>query len=149
MKLEVLEKLGYRTDAIAPHQIDTLFDDAMQVLRDRLEQENPECLQRFDDQVADIEEEDLRDRISELARENLSPQIEKFNQVIGRKLRQWQKEGLSLEEARDRIDSIYSLDEYGDDNFANGLAEWLAIATLTGSDSVGEYASENRAKMKE
>lgn len=136
MKLEVLEKLGYRTDAIAPHEIDVIFDDAMQLLRDRIAVENPEDLQRFDDQVADIEEEDLRDRISEMARNNLAPQIEKFNQVIGRKLRQWQREGLTLEEARDRIDSIYNLDEYSDDGFANGLAEWLAIATLTGEDQV-------------
>ena len=134
MKREILEKLGYRTDAIAPKNIDIIFDDAMALLRDRIAKENPEHLQRFDDDVADVEEEDLRDRISEMARENLSPQIEKFNQVIGRKLRQWQKEGLSLEEARDRIDSIYSLDEYSDDEFANGLAEWLAIATLSGQD---------------
>jgi tRNA A37 N6-isopentenylltransferase MiaA len=136
MKLEVLEKLGYRTDTIAPSEIDILFDDAMQLLRDRIAVESPELLQRFDDRIADIEEEDLRDRISEMARENLSPQIEKFNLVIGRKLKQWQKEGLSLEEARDRIDSIYSLDEYGDEGFANGLAEWLAIATLTGQDQI-------------
>ena len=136
MKLQVLEKLGYRTDAIAPHQIDTVFDDAMSLLRDRIAQENPEFLERFDDQIADIEEEDLRDRISEMAQENLAPQIEKFNQVIGRKLRQWQKEGLSLEEARDRIDSIYDLDEYRGEGFANGLAEWLAIATLTGQEQL-------------
>ena len=138
MKLEVLEKLGYRTDAIAPNEIDILFDDAMQVLRDHIAQESPECLQRFDDQIAEIEEEDLRDRLSGMARENLSPQIEKFNVVIGRKLRQWQKEGLTIEEARDRIDSIYSLDEYGGEGFANGLAEWLAIATLTGQDQIGK-----------
>jgi len=137
MKLEVLEKLGYRTDAIAPNEIDILFDDAIQLLRVRIAQENPEYLQRFDDEISEIEENDLRDRISELARENLAPQIEKFNQVIGRKLKQWQKEGLTLEEVRDRIDSIYSLDEYSDKGFADGLAEWLAIATLSGQDQVG------------
>lgn len=137
MKLQVLERLGYRTDAIAPNEIDILFDDAMQLLRDRIAQENPEYLQRFDDEISDIEENDLRDRISELARESLAPQIEKFNQVIGRKLKQWQKEGLTLEEVRDRIDSIYSLDEYSDKGFADGLAEWLAIATLSGQDQAG------------
>jgi hypothetical protein len=134
MKLQVLEKLGYRIDAIAPHQIDIMFDDAMQVLRDRIAEENPEDLQRFDDQVADIEEEDLRDRISEMAQENLAPQIRKFSQVIGQKLKQWQEEGLSMAEARERIDSIYNLDEYNDKGFAGGLAEWLAIAALTGQD---------------
>lgn len=137
MKLEVLEKLGYRTDAIAPNEIDILFDDAMQLLRDRIAQENPEYLERFDDEIADIEENDLRDRISQLAQENLAPEIEKFTQVIGRKLKQWQGEGLSLEEVRDRIDSIYKLDEYNDEGFSNGLAEWLAIATLSGQDQAG------------
>jgi hypothetical protein len=120
MKLQVLEKLGYRIDAIAPHQIDIMFDDAMQVLRDRIAEENPEDLQRFDDQVADIED--------------LAPQIRKFSQVIGQKLKQWQEEGLSMAEARERIDSIYNLDEYNDKGFAGGLAEWLAIAALTGQD---------------
>jgi hypothetical protein len=129
MKLEVLEKLGYRTDVIAPSEIDILFDDAMQLLRDRIDQENPEYLERFDN--------DLRDRISQLAQENLAPEIEKFTQVIGRKLKQWQGEGLSLEEVRDRIDSIYKLDEYNDEGFSNGLAEWLAIATLSGQDQAG------------
>jgi hypothetical protein len=137
MKLEVLEKLGYRTDVIAPSEIDILFDDAMQLLRDRIDQEKPEYLERFDDEIADIEENDLRDRISQLAQENLAPEIEKFTQVIGRKLKQWQGEGLSLEEVRDRIDSIYKLDEYNDEGFSNGLAEWLAIATLSGQDQAG------------
>ena len=139
MKLEVLEKLGYRTDAIAPNEIDILFDDAMQLLRDRIAQEDPKYLEKFDSDIADIEENDLRDCISELAQENLAPEIEKFTQVIGRKLKQWQGEGLSLEEVRDRIDSIYSLDEYSDDEFANGLAEWLAIATLSGQDQAFQY----------
>ena len=134
MKRELLEKLGYRTDAIAPKEIDIIFDDAVQLLRDRIAVENPEYLQRFDDEITDIEDNDLRDRISEMAQENLSPQIEKFQQVIGQKLRQWQKQGVTLEEARDRIDSIYKLDEYGGDSFSNGLAEWLAIATLAGQD---------------
>ena len=134
MKKELLEKLGYRTDAIALSEIDIIFDDATQLLRDRIAVESPEYLQRFDDEIADIEDDDLRDRISEMAQENLSPQIEKFQQVIGQKLRQWQKQGLTLEEARDRIDSIYKLDEYDGDSFSNGLAEWLAIATLTGQD---------------
>jgi hypothetical protein len=139
MKREVLERLGYRTDTIVPNEIDILFDDAMQLLRDRIAKEDPQYLQRFDDEIADIEENDLRDRISEMARENLSPQIEKFNQVIGQKLRQWQEEGLTLEEARDRIDSIYNLDEYDDKEFVNGLAEWLAIATLSGQDQAFQY----------
>ena len=134
MKKELLEKLGYRTDAIALGEIDIIFDDAVQLLRDRIAVESPEYLQRFDDEIADIEDDDLRDRLSEMAQENLSPQIEKFQQVIGQKLRQWQKQGLTLEEARDRIDSIYKLDEYDGDSFSNGLAEWLAIATLTGQD---------------
>lgn len=136
MKLEFLENLGYRTDAIAPNEIDIIFDDAVQILRDRLAEENPEQLQRFDDTIADIEEQDLRDRLSEMAQQSLSPQIEKFTQVIGEKLRQWQKEGLSLEEARDRIDSIYSLEDYGDEGFANGFAEWLLIANLAAQDLV-------------
>lgn len=134
MKLEMLDRLGYRTDAIALEDIDTVFQDAMELLRDRIAVENPEYLQRFDAEIADIEEGDLRDRISGMARENLAPQIEKFNQVIGRKLRQWQKEGLSMQEARDRIDSIYSLKEYDGENFANGMAEWLILSDLTGSD---------------
>lgn len=138
MKLEVLERLGYRTDAIAPQDIDILFDDAMQLLRDRIAQEDPAYLQRFDDEVADIEEEDLRDRLSEMARENLAPQIESFTQAIGRKLRQWQKEGLSMEEVRDRIDSIYSLDEYGGEDFADSIAEWLILAHLAGSEQAQE-----------
>lgn len=136
MKLKFLENLGYRTDAIAPNEIDIIFDDAVQLLRDRLAEENPEGLQRFDDAIADIEEQDLRDRLSEMAQQSLSPQIEKFTQVIGRKLRQWQKEGLSLEEARDRIDSIYSLEDYSDESFANGFAEWLLIANLAAQDLV-------------
>ena len=138
MRKELLEKLGYRTDAIAPKEIDIIFDDAVQLLRDRIAEENPEYLQRFDDEITDIEDNDLRDRISEMAQENLSPQIEKFQQVIGQKLRQWQKQGVTLQEARDRIDSIYKLDEYDGDSFSNGLAEWLAIATLTGQDQASE-----------
>lgn len=142
MKLEVLERLGYRTDAIAPQDIDILFDDAMQLLRDRIVKEAPAYLQRFDDEVADIEEEDLRDRLSEMARENLAPQIESFTQVIGRKLGQWQKEGLSMEEVRDRIDYIYELEDYNDEVFANDIAEWLILAHLTGSEQAQEGISK-------
>ena len=115
----LLEGLGYRTDAITPE----LFEEAIYTLVEPYRTDA---------------EADPRDLIAAKAMDEMGQHVIAFTDEITAKVEQWQKDGLSLEEISDRIDSIYSSPDYQGKGFVEELAGWLAIAYLGGVEAIGE-----------
>jgi|GEM_PF-7100216 len=115
----LLEGLGYRTDAITSE----LFEEAIRTLVGSYRTDA---------------EADPRDLIAAKAMDEMGQHVIAFTDEITAKVEQWQKDGLSLEEISDRLDSIYSSPEYQGEAFVEELAGWLAIAYLGGVEQVGE-----------
>ena len=110
-KRSMLNGLGYRADSVES------FDDAVRTL----------LAPYRTDAIADV-----RDLISAKATEQLGEQIQGFTKAIATKVKSWKDENLSPKEISDRIDNLYA--DLDGTEFAEGLADWLAIAYLSGGE---------------
>lgn len=113
-ELSLLSNLGYRADAIKEDSL----EEAVQILLDSY---------RTDAKP------DPRDLITTAAMKDMGKQIEAFTEAIATKVADWQKEGLSMDEISDRIDELYSSEDYQGDSFEDRFANWLMIAHLAGA----------------
>lgn len=109
-----LMELGYRADAIN----DNALEEAVQILLDSY---------RTDAKP------DPRDLITTAAMKDMSDQIKAFTDAIATNVAKWQAEGLTLDEISDRIDDLYTSEDYQGDSFADRFANWLMIAHLAGA----------------
>lgn len=111
----ILTGLGYRTDSISPSS----FNEAIRLLVKPY---------RID------AEADPRDLIMAAALDDLGKHITELTKEISTKVKAWQKEGLTLEQISDRVDSIYSSDDYKGEAFTDEFANWLTVAYLGGAE---------------
>lgn len=117
-----LEGLGYRSDAITPES----FEDSVRLI----------CKPYRIDAEADP-----RDMVVGAAIDDLGKHVTAFTEEISKKVKQWQEEGLGLQEIGDRIDTIYSSPDYLGKSFTDGLADWFAISYLGGVDEISSEGS--------